>query len=235
MSDMTAADIMTRDPIAITSTATLAEATSCMVEHRINGIPVVDPQRRVVGILTGADLLHRAELATDAVQGWFVDHFETRKAAGAYVRAHARHVADIMTTDVHCAAPSDRLSAVVATMTQYNVRSLPVTEDGVLVGVISRWDLVRKLNDLLQQPEPELSDSVIRTRLEAALADEKWAPFDITAIVKDGVVSLEGCARRVEDLQALRVLAETIPGVREVRDTLFLLEPGTGWSRPADL
>ena len=64
MGDLTIADLMTRDPVTVTPAASLAEATACMVAHRVSEVPVVDAARRVVGILTEGDLLRRAELAT---------------------------------------------------------------------------------------------------------------------------------------------------------------------------
>ena len=148
-----------------------------------------------------------------------------------------------MTAPVHCVAAATPLADVIATMTERNIRSLPVTRDDVLVGIVSRWDVIRRLDALLRQPDPgpgpasdpASADEVIAARIQAALAAEKWAPYGITAHVHDGEVALEGCARTETDLQALRVLAGNVPGVKRVRDTLFLLSPGTGWSRPADL
>ena len=235
MGELTIADLMTSAPAAVRPTASLAEATACMVDQRVSGVPVIDADRHVVGILTEGDLLRRAELATQPAASWLRDHFLTRDAAGIYVRGHSRQVAEIMTSPVHCVALAAPLLQAIEIMTEKNVRRLPVTEDGVLVGIISRWDFVRRLNELLQNSALPVSDAVIGARIDAALAAEKWAPWGITATVENGEVALAGCARTEADLQALRVMAENVPGVKRVRDELFLLSPGTGWSRPGDL
>jgi CBS domain-containing protein len=69
---MNAGDIMTPKPMTVRVEDTLYEAVRLMIRHRVSGLPVVDPDGHVVGILTEGDLLERAETGTEPVPGWLM-------------------------------------------------------------------------------------------------------------------------------------------------------------------
>ena len=111
---------------------------------------------------------------------------------------------------------------VAALLEAKRIKRVPVTRDGKVIGIISRANLVRALAATKGAPlrEGEDDDRTIRARLLAELGREEWAkvwPEDI--IVRDGVVHfwLSSDAPE-ENKQALRVAAETTPGVRGVEE-----------------
>ena len=95
---MRASDVMTRSVVTVTQDATIVDAAKLMISHRISGVPVVEREGRLVGIVTEGDLLRRAETGTEghrsAWSGWFSPN---SRLAADYIKSHARRVADIMT------------------------------------------------------------------------------------------------------------------------------------------
>ena len=109
---------------------------------------------------------------------------------------------------------------------------MPVLRGSVLVGIVSRADLMRALAALVEKeslPASALADAEIQKNVLAALAETAWAPrAGVTVAVTDGVVTLEGAITEERQREALRVVAENAPGVREVRDRIVWVEPVFG-------
>jgi CBS domain-containing protein len=121
-------------------------------------------------------------------------------------------------------------------MLRDRISGLPVVDDGRLVGIVSRADLVRALVDRTEQPAScGTSDEEIRERILAAIAAEPWGPrCDVSVWVKHGVVDLGGTYTDEDERAALKVLAESMPGVKEVRDRLVRIEPAFGTVLPPE-
>src|SRR5687768_6273734 len=105
---MRASDIMTRQVIAIDADSTVAEAAKRMLERHISGMPVVDKDGRVVGIISEGDLLRRSEVdtardATGRRHSWWLALFagpfaeQSEEVAEAYTKQHSRQVRDVLT------------------------------------------------------------------------------------------------------------------------------------------
>jgi CBS domain-containing protein len=107
---------------------------------------------------------------------------------------------------------------------------VPVIEGDVLVGVVSRLDLLRAvLRAIEAQYSEDRSDDDIREQILAELAKAAWVPRDGLSIsVKDGVVDLDGVILEEKEREALRVVAENVPGVKAVEDHLVWIEPVSG-------
>jgi CBS domain-containing protein len=110
------------------------------------------------------------------------------------------------------------------------IKRVPVIEGDVLVGVVSRLDLLRALLRAIEaQHSEDPSDDDIREQILAELAKAAWVPRDGLSIsVKDGVVDLDGVILEEKEREALRVVAENVAGVRAVEDHLVWLEPLSG-------
>lgn len=227
---MKASDVMTRDVLTVGRETSVANAIRVMLENNISGLPVLD-NGKVVGILTEGDLLRRGETGTERHRPrWLEILMGPGRMAGEYVRTHGRKVEEIMTTNVISVAGDTPLDEVVGLMERRRIKRVPVVEGDVLVGVISRLDLLRALLRAIEaQYSEHRSDDDIREQILAELAKAAWVPKDGLSIsVKDGVVDLNGVILEEKEREALRVVAENVPGVRGVDDHLVWIEPVSG-------
>jgi len=228
---MKAAEIMTRDPVSVTPQESIAEAARLMLEHRISGLPVTDEDGAVVGVVTEGDLLRRAETGTERHRvRWLEFLLGPGRLAADYIDAHARKVGEVMTGDPAVAAPDDDLADIVTLMEKRHIKRVPVVEGGKLVGIVSRADLVRDLaQEKMALAGKPMSDDEIRNRIVAIIEKEPWGPrFSIDVGVDHGIVDLHGTVTDDRARTALIVAAETVPGVKTVRDHLVWVEPSSG-------
>lgn len=226
---MKAADIMTRDVITVSLDDRIADVVALMLEKKISGLPVVDAERNVVGVVTEGDFLRRTELDTKRERArWLEFVLGPAKAAADFVEANARHVRDVYTPNPYTVTEYTPLNDIVELFETRRIKRVPVTANGKLVGIVSRVDLLKALGRQLNRPTLG-SDDAIRAAITAAIAREPWAPPYIPAPdVEDGVVTLRGTIFDATVREALKVLIETVPGVKQVRDELVLVEPLTG-------
>ena len=238
---MNVADIMTQRVISVTPETKIAEAARLMLQHRISGLPVVDDKGAVVGIVTEGDLVRRFELGTERHRARWVELLiGPGRLARDYVDAHARAVGEVMTADIASVSPRATLPEVVRLMEKRHVKRVPVIEDGVLVGIVSRANLVRALVHTLTRTAvadtaATASDAEIRGRILAEINKEPWGPrFSVDVSVENGVVELRGSITDERERAALQVVAENTPGVKKVRDQLVWVEPVSGFVIPTD-
>ena len=227
---MNASDVMTRDVLTVGRETSVANAIRVMLDNNISGLPVLD-NGKVVGILTEGDLLRRGETGTERHRPrWLEILMGPGRMAGEYVRTHGRKVEEIMTTNVISVAGDTPLDEVVGLMERRRIKRVPVVESDVLVGVVSRLDLLRALLRAIEARHSEhRNDDDIREQILAELAKAAWVPKDGLSIsVKDGIVDLNGVILEEKERQALRVVAENVPGVRAVEDHLVWIEPVSG-------
>ena len=228
---MNASDVMTREILSVGPDTTVAEAIRTMLDNRISGLPVIDEAGRLVGILTEGDLMRRGETGTERQRPrWLEILMGPGRLAGDYVRTHGRKVDGIMTRDVVSVTPDTPLKEVVELMERRRIKRVPVLDGDVLVGILSRADLLCALLGALEEkPARVTSDEEIRDRILAELARAAWVPRDgVTITVENGVVDLNGVILDEKERGALRVAAENAPGVRAVEDHLVWVEPVSG-------
>jgi CBS domain-containing protein len=227
---MKASDVMTRNVLTVGRDTSVAQAIRAMLDNNISGLPVLD-NGKVVGILTEGDLLRRGETGTERHRPrWLEILMGPGRMAGEYVRTHGRKVEEIMTTAVVRVAGDTPLDEVVGLMERRRIKRVPVIEGDLLVGVVSRLDLLRALLRTIEAEHSEhRGDDDIRKQILAELAKAAWVPRDGLSIsVKDGVVDLEGVILEEKERVALRVVCENVPGVRAVEDHLVWIEPVSG-------
>ena len=237
---MKTADIMTKPVITVTPQTRVAEAARLMLQHRISGLPVLDDAGRVVGIVTEGDLLRRSELGTERQRARWVEMLiGPGRLAQQYVDAHARLVGEVMSEDVAFATSETTLPGLVRLMEKRQVKRVPVIDNGRLVGIVSRANLVRALvHTMTRAAAAEAagvhSDSEIRERILAEIAKEPWGPrCSVDVTVEAGIVELHGSITDERERAALQVVAENAPGVKAVHDRLVWVEPLSGFVVPA--
>jgi CBS domain-containing protein len=135
-----------------------------------------------------------------------------------------------MSRGVISVGPDTPLAEIVRLMERHRIKRVPVVDNGALVGMVSRVDLLVALARMLDMPhEPAAGDDAIREQVWAELAKAEWAPRSgLTVTVVDGTVALDGVILDEHERNALRVAAENVPGVKGVIDRLVWVEPVSG-------
>ena len=222
-------DVMTPKVICVGIDETVVNAARLMLHHQISGLPVVDKEGELVGILTEGDFLRRGELGTHRRRPkWLEFVLGPGKLAQEYVHASSRKIEDVMTPDPWTIGEDESLETVVDMMERRRIKRIPVTRGGRVVGIISRANLMHALASLARDVSPPAADdSTIRDSIMATIVRQDWAP-QVNVIVKDGVAELYGVVTDDRERQGLVVAAETVPGVKRVVDHLVWVEPISG-------
>jgi len=130
--DYRVCDSMTPDPVTIASDATLAEAEAIFEEHDFNSLPVVGPDRQLLGVFTKLDLLAAFRTSEHAM-------------FPPYEKIMTRPVSELMTERVVTVTPREPLTKVLEKMLETRSKSFPVVDGGAVVGMVAREDLLAAL------------------------------------------------------------------------------------------
>lgn len=146
----TAADLMTANPISLPHATPVREALAVMIDRDVSAAPVINAAGRPVGVVTMTDILiHEREADLPAGMKAELQASESLAAKlgdGYQIElSDPTPVADIMTAGVFAVRPTATAAEVVADLVRYNVHHLFVEDGGVLVGVISTGDVLRRL------------------------------------------------------------------------------------------
>jgi CBS domain-containing protein len=224
---MQAADIMTTNVISVGPETSVQEIASLLSERGISGVPVVDGKRQLVGMVSEGDLMRRVETGTQLRRSWWLEMLSTNtELASEYVKSRGRRARHVMTRDVVSVTEATPLAEIADLLERHRIKRVPVVRDGILVGIVSRANLVRAVASRggASAGPGANRDDAIRDALLAELKRQKWAeaaPGNV--IVTDGVVHLWGTILSEEERQALRVAAENTAGVRAVTDHTTLM------------
>lgn len=228
---MKAADVMVTNVITVGPDAKVSEVARTLLENRISALPVVDASGRLVGIVSEGDLMRRTESDTEIHRSWWLNFLTSKEASAAeFVRSHSQRVTDVMTPRVITASPDTPLHEIATLLERNRIKRVPIVKDGKLVGIVSRANLLQAL----ASAKPDLAadspdDAGIRERILSSLETQGWArPALINVIVQGGTVELWGIVDSKIEKDAIRVMAETTPGVRAVNDHLIVqpIPPG---------
>lgn len=145
----TAKDIMTRSVVTIRPDADITEAARILLEKQINGLPVVDAQDKLVGILCQSDLVRMQKNlplpSLFTLWDGFVPLSSSALLETEVKRIAASKVADAMTTQVTAISPDMGLDEIAALMVDKKLYTLPVMDNGTLVGVVGKKDILQTL------------------------------------------------------------------------------------------
>ena len=229
---MKASDVMTSSVKTVGPRDTIRTAIETMLGAHVSGLPVVDGEGRLVGVLSEGDLLRRAELGTEKQRSrWMEFLVGPGRSASDYVQTHGRYIEESMTADPIVVEADTPLEEVVGIMERRRIKRVPVVRDGKLIGIVTRSDL---LASLLKAEKAAIavvggSDAAVRTAILDELQKKAWVPpASIRIEVVDGIVTLAGTILDERERDALRVAAENVPGVKAVRDELIWIDPNSG-------
>ncbi|RDK02650.1 CBS domain-containing protein [Paraburkholderia lacunae] len=223
---MRALDIMTTSVITATPDMTIHEAARLFVDNRISGMPVVDANGQVVGIVGEGDLLHRVENGTvHGKRRWWLEFLlsSPREQAAMYVKEHGQVVGDVMCDQVISISEDMRLDQIADLMERRHLKSVPVLKDSKLVGIVSRSNLIRALASVAPAVDSvSHDDASLRDAIVLNMHGQRWGLPKQGVLVKDGVAHLWGVIESEEEKRAIHIAAEGVPGVKRVESHLEL-------------
>ncbi|WP_429815344.1 CBS domain-containing protein [Ensifer sp. B1-9] len=207
-------DVMTTSVVKLSPDNSVRQAARIMLENHVSGLPVVDDEGRLVGLISEGDLIRRTELGGGVP---IVDvTIAADERANAYVRRSSWRVGDAMTADPVTIGEDASVARVAAVMQERGIKRIPVLRNGVLVGIVSRADLLQALLQA-KQDETAAGDEAIRRSILVRLGENTGLEgLDIKVAVTDGIVHLWGNVETAECRRAARTVAENVRGVRAV-------------------
>ena len=217
---MRASDVMVRAVVTVSPDTTVEALARLMINLRIGGVPVLEKDGVLVGIVSEGDLLRRVEIETERHRPRWSEQFSSNsQRATEYIKSHARRVRDIMTREVFTVDAAATLGEIADLLEARKIKRVPVVHDGKVVGIVSRADLLKVLaSGGIGTPDEE-ADRTIRLQLLAELRDQNWTDTtEDRVVVAKGIVHLWGLVRSEEERRALRIAAENTPGVRGIED-----------------
>ena len=221
---MQVSDIMTHRVISVVPDEAIDAAIELMLKHHISGLPVIGDKGELIGIITESDFLRRPETSTEHKTGsrWRDTFFNINKVMDNYIHTHGVKVKDVMTPNPVAVTEDTPLDTAVQLMQTRNVKRLPVVRGGILIGIVSRANLMRALVSIHREAHGAAKDDTkIRERILNEIAGRNWATdVVVDVVVHNGVADLWGTVSKAEQAQALRVLVESTPGVKRVEHYL---------------
>jgi len=201
---------MTRDVRTVAPETSLKEVAAILSSERISGLPVVDGDRHVLGVVSEADILRKEQGLggrRGGVLAWLLDREEPDP------RLEARTVGEAMTSPALTLEPGRPVSEAAKLMVEKGINRLPVVRDGRLVGIVTRADLVRAFHRPDEEIEREIRDDVVLSTL--------WIdPNRVSITISDGEVSLSGKVETRTQAELVEAYVRRVPGVVDVRSEL---------------
>lgn len=208
--------VMTTEVVRATYGTPFKEVARLLGEHRISGLPVVDEDDKVIGVLSETDLMIRQAETPDPYEP--KKHFRltalTPAARRQAAKARARTAGQLMSEPPVTVHADDTIVEAARTMAQHRVERLPVLDEADrLVGIVTRRDLLQ----VFLRPDPEIRREVIDEVLVRAL----WLPPHSTEVsVTEGVVTLTGHMERKSEKEIAVAMTGRIDGVVGVVDNV---------------
>lgn len=199
-------DVMTRQVVTARPEMSLRDLALLLSEHRISGMPVLDGSGGVVGVISEADILAK-ERGHEPSHGSGLSWLFGERAAPDELRRHAATtVGEAMTTPAIIIEQDRPLREAAALMLDRGVNRLPVTANGLLVGILSRADLVRAYIRRDQEALSAIRDQVIRKTM--------WLdPDDMVLDVHEGVAHIAGTVDRRSTSTIIERLTGLVDGI----------------------
>jgi CBS domain-containing protein len=199
---------MTAKVVTASQDMSYKQVARLMTEHRLDAVPVADGSGRLLGMVSEADALRKQERKFRPGTGLLPWRGGRERA-----KAEARTAAGLMTSPAITIRPDALLGEAARLMNARRVRRLPVVDaSGQLAGIVSRRDLLR----VFLRPDEEIAGEVWEILATVLPGDAD----QVTAIVRDGVVTLSGSVTAQALVPAAVRLVSRAPGVIAVDDQL---------------
>jgi hypothetical protein len=206
-------------------------------------LPVVEQDAegrpKLVGVISEGDMLRRRETETLRRRPrWLEFLLGPGRLAAEYAHGAGCRVSEVMSSPVIGTSENAPLADIVQLMEQRSIKRVPVVRGDILVGIITRADVLRALVREASKPLPlPANDREIKDAIVGAFRKEPWGRNTIIDVaVTDGVVQLSGVIVDERERAAFVTAAENIRGVKMVEDHIVFVEPMSGMvvSSPGD-
>lgn len=203
--------VMTSEVVAVTESTPFKEVAMLLARHRISGVPVVDDDEKVVGVISETDLMLR-QPQQDAESPRLLRRLPAARRRTA--KAAALTAGQLMSTPPVTVRADDSIARSARTMAQHRIERLPVLdEENRLVGIVTRRDLLQ----VFLRRDDDIREEVIQEILIRTL----WlTPQMVEVEVADGVVTLEGQVERESEVSIAGHMTAQIDGVVAVVNRL---------------
>ena len=228
---MRAHQIMTKYVTTVTPHTSIEDAANIMLRCHVSGVPVVNDDGSLIGIVSESDFLRRSEIGTERKRSPLLQFFAgAGKLAADFVHERGRKVEDIMTRDPVTVHEQTPLSELVALMEKHGIKRLPVMNGKTMVGIVTRSNLLQAVASMAHEiPDPTADDDHIRDRITRTIRATDWGPAGFQATVRNGIVHLHGIIFDDDVRKATIVAAENVAGVKEVHDHLCYVDTYSGF------
>lgn len=205
-------NVMTSDVVRVGEATSFKQVASLLAQHRISGVPVVDDDEKVVGVISESDLMARqARDGETASRRRLLLSPASRRTA---VKAEALTAGQLMSTPPVTVHADDSIALSARAMAENRVERLPVLdEEDRLVGIVTRRDVLQ----VFLRPDADIREEVVQEVFVRTL----WlAPSVVDVRVQDGVVTLEGTLERESEVSIAGSATARIDGVVAVDNRL---------------
>ena len=214
---MQARDVMTTDVITVEPNTDVAETAKRLLDNRISALPVVEPDGRIVGIVSEGDLMQRSESETERKPSWWLSLLlPPERRAIDYVKAHGRRTGDVMTRQVITVNEDASLEDIAELLERHRIKRVPVMRGDRLVGIVSRANLLHGLV-AGRNESPSADDRKLKAAVEKNLSEAGVRAQLLNIVVSGGVVHVWGVVVTPAEKTAVRAAVESVPGVKEIR------------------
>ncbi|WP_406259832.1 CBS domain-containing protein [Actinacidiphila glaucinigra] len=204
--------VMTADVVSVREGVPFKDVVALLARHRISGLPVVDDDDKVLGVVSETDLMLRQASRQDGTRRRPPALSPTGRRNAA--RARARTAGQLMSSPAVTVSAGASIAVAARTMAEHRVNRLPVVDDeDRLVGIVTRGDLLQ----VFLRPDPDIRAEII----DEVVVRTLWlAPRAMGVSVHHGVVTLEGRLERRSEISVAEGLARRIDGVVAVVNRL---------------
>jgi CBS domain-containing protein len=207
-------DLMTPEVVTVHPTTPIKDVAKSLVEHRISGMPVVDDGGRVVGVVSEGDLIFKEQDPDSIERRPLTRIFGESPASRAQLsKVLALTAGDAMTAPAITVGADSLVADAATTMIRGRVNRLPVVEGDVLVGVVSRADVVRAF----VRTDEQLAEAIREDVLYGTL----WLdPGKFDVVVTAGKARIAGQVERRSEAGMIERITAMVPGVTAVATEL---------------